>query len=281
MPSTAELLHAVRAEMLDAATAHDLDDEDGLPDETRQYLSHLAGLAKDPAALARRLGVELSGYELASFDESKHHRGQPENAGQFGPGGGDAPPAADADRPQKRWKPATDIKSYGDKYWSEWANALNEDEKAAILFYKKDSTPINQVLRDETYFRRQEHENHKKHLTRLVEKAQVPHDIIVYRGARAEFYDNLYEGKVFRDNGFVSTSIDRETMDSFSDPHGEGHATAEIAVLVPKGSKGAFISKVNNDDFSDELLLQRGSLFKVVKKKGNRIVLKLMPRRSK
>lgn len=42
------------------------------------------------SAKARRFSKEM--YGIVPWDESKHPRGQPENAGQFGPGGGGASP---------------------------------------------------------------------------------------------------------------------------------------------------------------------------------------------
>lgn len=93
---------------------------------------------------------------------------------------------------------------------------------------------------------------------------------VVYRGVPDSVLgdiDNLIGG-TFQDNGFVSTTLDKETPGIFG--------KTVMKIRVPKGAKGAFIDTIGKraggDKPENELLLPRGSKFRIIsaQRQGNR-----------
>jgi len=179
----------------------------------------------------------------------------------------------------KRHRPVRigDPVRWSNRHWKGWSESLTEDETAAVNFYKDDSVSINRVLRGTKEFQYPKHREHSDQLTQAIAKGKVPHTLLAYRGAPWEFYAWLEEGQVFRDDGFVSASITHQGAEDFADEQfAESGKSVRITVIVPKGATAAYVSHVNNDDQSDELLIQRGSRFKVLRVEGGRIVMLLL-----
>lgn len=219
--------------------------------------------------------VDLAAEFVQAFSEdaSGHeHKGKGEGGGQFTSGGGGAAAIA-----ARKYQKTTSPSDFGKQHYSGWADSLGADEIKAIKDYKKDSTYINTELRDGGRSVNYKIEPTIKALNRAMSKTSVPHDLVVWRGAHAEFYNHLNEGDTFRDNAFISTSVQEVGAIDFTDIHQEGKKGVLITIMVPKGARGAYISQVDNSDNMDELLLHRGSRFKVMKKKAGRMLLKLIP----
>ncbi|MGZ9793583.1 ADP-ribosyltransferase [Bacillus atrophaeus] len=94
-------------------------------------------------------------------------------------------------------------------------------------------------------------------------KARVPHTMQVYRGTDLRPLESLIEfdkygdvnaesliGKTFRDNGFVSTAIVKES--SFD------HMKVSWEINVPAGANAAYIGKISHFPNEAELLLNFG-----------------------
>lgn len=214
---------------------------------------------------------------FAEWDETKHPRGQPENRGEFGPGGGAAEAAERAGSGGPRR--VDDPGGWGREHFGAWADALSDSEKKAVSAYKRDSEVVNGPLREGGHMSPAK-EQVRRQLTRALAKSFVPHAVVAYRGAPAEFYDHLSEGQVFEDRGFVSTTVARRVADTFKDALETGEPGVVITVLVPKGAAGAYVDTFDNS-FGHELLLQRGSRFVVLKKKGRGLLVRLLPRKGK
>jgi hypothetical protein len=67
----------------------------GKPPENPPEERPLAGLTRPPEPARQSPGGRPASQTFGDFDEAKHPRGQPENKGQFGPGGGGAGKSAD------------------------------------------------------------------------------------------------------------------------------------------------------------------------------------------
>jgi len=106
-----------------------------------------------------------------------------------------------------------------------------------------------------------------KLIDQAFDKAKTTEPIEVYRGVGGARYANLKPGDSFKDEGFVSTSTDKDTADVFT----RGDDQAIMQIQVPKGSKA-----ISVDAFSvfkkggaavrseNEILLNRGGHYKVV-----------------
>lgn len=97
-------------------------------------------------------------------------------------------------------------------------------------------------------------------LTDMIRQApQITSAVKLYRGMQLDVDSKLYRditkvGTVFKDSGFVSTSVAKST--AFG-----GNVRMEI--LVPKGSKLAYVDSISRLQGEKEALLQRGSMFYV------------------
>jgi len=95
---------------------------------------------------------------------------------------------------------------------------------------------------------------------------RVPKTIRVTRSVADNVLDKMTPGTVFRDDGYVSTTI-------------SGMSMSKMQIKVPKGSKGIYVSEISNFSSERELLFPRGSRFKVLTKdkNTNRVVVELLP----
>lgn len=82
----------------------------------------------------------------------------------------------------------------------------------------------------------------------------VPENLIVNRGIPSSVIAGLNKGDVFQDKGFVSTTISPKTQ----------FGNTQVEIRVPKGSKGIYVASISAYDTEYELLLNRGTKFRVV-----------------
>jgi len=105
-------------------------------------------------------------------------------------------------------------------------------------------------------------------------KSKVPENVTVFRGMRpVSGYPTdpkEFVGMHISDKGFVSTSLSPETAKEFLTSGGYVYK-----IKVKKGTKAAYIEGVGKHYSEQELLLPRGSKFKVTdaKKTGNYVTL--------
>ncbi|MCY8929882.1 T7SS effector LXG polymorphic toxin [Bacillus subtilis] len=172
--------------------------------------------------------------------------------------------------PNENSKITRDIKTveeahqWGSKYYDDWIKSLTPSEQEAIKQYTGDDyKKINDYLRgisdsldgidlDTIY-----------NIKNGLDKARVPHNLQVYRGTDLRPLESLIEinkygdinaesliGKIFRDNGFVSTAIVKES--SFD------HMEVSWEINVPAGTNAAYLGKISHFPNEAELLLNFG-----------------------
>ncbi|MFT4402378.1 T7SS effector LXG polymorphic toxin [Bacillus sp. SW14] len=153
---------------------------------------------------------------------------------------------------------------WGSKHYDDWINSLTPREQHAIKQYTGDDyKKINDYLRgisdsldgidlDTIY-----------NIKNGLDKARVPHNLQVYRGTDLRPLESLIEvdkygdinaesliGKTFRDNGFVSTAIVKES--SFE------HMKVSWEINIPAGANAAYLGKISHFPNEAELLLNFG-----------------------
>ncbi|MCR5048169.1 MAG: ADP-ribosyltransferase [Saccharofermentans sp.] len=137
---------------------------------------------------------------------------------------------------------ASSVKSAG----ADWAATLSDVEKEAIKGYTNtDYVDINKKLRGLSDSWTPIHMERAKAIHFALGRSSIPCDCVVYRGASSDalgafkgLSDDELKGKIIRDKGFMSTSLDRDVSSlNFS-----GGILFEIE--VPKGSKGAYVGNV-------------------------------------
>ena len=142
---------------------------------------------------------------------------------------------------------------------------LLNSERGALLDYSGPHyAPINAALRKgemPTDWRAHAVER----LDSALAKSSVPKDLLVYRGLRDQsLVSHLKPGAVFRDHGFLSTTISKNVAnDSFADGGVLFHIT------IPKGGKALPMTRQGHYNHEKEVLLPRGSRLRVRKVERN------------
>lgn len=156
--------------------------------------------------------------------------------------------------------------AWGRQAFQNWNRSLNIAERQAFIDYKKELYPheasyyvnINNTLRGKDSFT----DGNQMRYIRLhnaLGRAEVPCDIIAYRGLSRDAYNSMLENSILaggdglRDNGFMSCSLACENLfNNTSD--------VILQLTIPEGTRGAYIGNVGNDFESEcELLLDCGS----------------------
>jgi hypothetical protein len=116
-------------------------------------------------------------------------------------------------------------------------------------------------------------------------------DTVVYRGMDKDAIGELKEGDTFTDRGFNSTSIDKEAAEIFTrmeDDEGDETSGYLAHILLPKGTKvispevssknltkkaKALLKGQSLQGGEQEVLLRRGTTYRVIKRQGRVIYL--------
>ncbi|NRD77654.1 ADP-ribosyltransferase [Bacillus sp. BRMEA1] len=153
---------------------------------------------------------------------------------------------------------------WGRKYYDSWLESLTESERGAIKQYTgNDYKKINSYLRGFSDSLAGVDSQVIDHIKSGLSKAEVPYDMKVFRGTDLRPFDDILErdkdgkinldslvGKIFKDNGFVSTAIVKES--SFD------HMAVSWEINVPKGANAAYVGKISHFPDEAELLLNAG-----------------------
>ncbi len=110
----------------------------------------------------------------------------------------------------------------------------------------------------------------------LLGRTRLAENLVVYRAAKGPGWDKLFKsakvGKSFTDPGFVSASLKRGEAEAFG--------TKMLVMRLPKGSNALPLQDWSNSytAFEQEVIVARGSKFKVLKKSKNELVVQLKVR---
>ncbi len=172
---------------------------------------------------------------------------------------------------------------YGSEVWGEWAGELsgkelNSFEKYALRSYWE----INRDLRrDSTELLSSADNDVITYMDSAINKHDGLEDsMMVYRGTDdGRFLSDVQVGDVYKDKGFISTSMHKSTAMAFSAPrsvYGDPAVSGTIiSIKLPKGTKAAYIpllasrmnmpkSHVTGLVYQHEIILPRDTLFKVI-----------------
>ena len=184
---------------------------------------------------------------------------------------------------------SSDADGWGKDNFGSWFDELSENSQVAMKSYITSSDHINSWLRKgakrkaeidklDDWVLRQSYADiargeaiHPANLMTTQDKiafldeafsvpsAIIPENIVVYRTISHASYSKPV-GTIFKDKGFVSTSLTRDALKDFTEDFRLNNKRARIfEIRVPKGSSGAWI-----DSGSTEVLLNRNTRFRVV-----------------
>ena len=206
----------------------------------------------------------------AAFNEADHPRGQPENAGQFAETGG----GGGAQKEHESGKNAQ-------------APSLSKPQKNALQHYTSaGSYPINDFLRNGTKVESGKYatatnlrsqadiEEVIGDLDSVFANAHLDKQTTVYRGVNDSVWATIKkrakEGDGIGDAGFVSTTIDKKTVTASSLTHW-------LTITVPKGYSALPLDGIVPNRTKGEVLLNRGTRFRIVKITANNAILEVIP----
>ena len=166
---------------------------------------------------------------------------------------------------------AEQIEDYANsEHWVNWRNNLSEAEKEALLAYSNwDYTEINGYLRGVNDDPLQSSLKHIEGIDSALAKARVDRNLQAYRGMLSpRIYNGFIEetikvGDIYRDPGYMSTSLDFQRAKDFVNTSEENRVLFRI--MVPKDSRAALLAdaEVTADPGELELLFPKNSRLKI------------------
>lgn len=152
-------------------------------------------------------------------------------------------------------------------YQNNQSNMDDFDDYKTIADYKfRGYLGMNEGLRQGNEKKLKEYEDRISRLSNFISKNKIKHDIVLYRKVKTNFFKDLKAGTIIKDKGFSSASLkkDFDKFNSFGDN--------DIEIRCPKGSKVASLNESNLLEYC----IDKDSRLKVIKNKGNKIVLELL-----
>lgn len=110
----------------------------------------------------------------------------------------------------------------------------------------------------------------------------VGEDIVVHRSTSSEFFANLNPGSQFRDRGYSSTTVLEGYLDEVREDLYGGRDQTTLEIRVPADAKALYapsFQRYRNRDADigeGELVLARGTEFRVVENQGNKLILEVV-----
>lgn len=239
------------------------------------------GKASEDSTHHQRIGGESDNDDSpfahdAGFEESKHPRGQPGNAGQFGSGGSSG-------GEKKNFKEIKTGQEYLDIAKAS-ERQLSDEDKATINHYTSPAyAALNKALRSGKPLP-PETQKVVDNLDRIISESRLPEDVTLFRGLRGkkvrEVLDALVPGETLTDPAFVSTGMHKMVAQN---QQGAG-TKATMVIRAPKGANAVFpgensynYNQESKIDTALEAILPRESQFKFIGKKGATYEFELVP----
>lgn len=115
-----------------------------------------------------------------------------------------------------------------------------------------------------------------RELDEVLNNAHLPQTILYRAGVMPDleklFYRGKFQGAIFTDHGYASTSRTKEIFDFFgepfdpSDPAGASRPEGipfHLTISIPEGTRGGYIAPISSASYEEEVLLARGTWFRV------------------
>lgn len=154
----------------------------------------------------------------------------------------------------------SELEDYVDDVWG--GDKLQPEEKVAVKKYTGgDYIQINEALRSGEPPDMPVKENINK-LDNATQAWKAPRDMIVYRDAKVDRYSGDV-GAIIKDHGFVSTSV-----------YAGYNESKRFTILIPKGASVLPIGRESQHRTEGEILLPRGSRFRI---EGSKTLRALLP----
>lgn len=157
----------------------------------------------------------------------------------------------------------------------EWIEELSEAEKHTIRKYtynSGDKKPNRFFERLNAMLRGDLPEDEKLRIyadtiSSALSKSRIKRDVIAYRNLDVDLYSGFEVNDLIIEKQFISTSVSKRA--ALEKPY-------KVVIYIPKGSVGAYIESISKYPKQRELLLDKGTIFRVISKKENVIELQVI-----
>ncbi|MFC8433201.1 putative T7SS-secreted protein [Streptomyces sp. NPDC057253] len=159
-----------------------------------------------------------------------------------------------------------DAMRYGAEHWNDYVENLPTDQREAVRSYTGiEFARVNGFLRDGDFATDAVRE-HIEHIDKALAGSPLPEDVIVRRGTNLEHHlremgtddPSAMAGRKFTDDAYMSTSLG-EVASGFD------HKSAVLHLRVPAGTPALWVEKLTHAVGERELLLGRGSEYRITK----------------
>ncbi|GEM_PF-1367225 len=160
------------------------------------------------------------------------------------------------------------------------ANHWTDEEKEALTYYTShEYSSINGSLRSKdkpsTFI-----QDKIDKISSAIDRAGIEENIVAWRGTHLSNFTQSEWLKATSIEQWVNRTIDDKAFSSSSLLRGSAFTGQQVfmQILVPKGSKGAYINPISEFKEEYELLFQKGSIFKIVdtQQQGGKIFIKVI-----
>ncbi|WP_283683326.1 phage minor capsid protein [Parablautia sp. Marseille-Q6255] len=220
----------------------------------------------------------LSEYSLDE-ENQKHYgiKAREWKRARFKTGGMNNPEYAQSKRPLANFRalPKEKVVDVLREDSKEWIETLSEDEKNAIQKYtynSGDKKPNRFFERLNAMLRGDLPEDKKLRtyadiISSALNKSRIKRDVIAYRNLDVDLYSGFEVNDLIIEEQFISTSVSKRA--ALEKPY-------KVVIYIPKGSRGAYIEAISKYPKQRELLLDKGTIFRVISKKENVIELQVI-----
>lgn len=258
--------------------------EDSIEQLQLSTVNHAPDISYDEVMAARGYLEMIGAIEpiavsvKATFDESKHPRA---DDGKFGHGSGSSGSSSEGDSggsstPKQSSYDKPFSEAHSEKLSKGAVSKLSTPQKKAIEGYSgADARIINDNLRGKESFRVLNDNDHKQIavMDSAIASHELPEDTALYRGftLSPRGISKVKVGQTITDKSFVSTSLNPDVAHSYSGAKKGVKGSVIMKVNAPKGTKGLPMSTLSEWPGEHEVLLPRGTTFKITsmrKEKG-------------
>ena len=161
------------------------------------------------------------------------------------------------------------------KDYQEWLDGLSDDEIKAIQKYSKNSVDsrgselfrrINAMLRGEMDKRPKEM-HIAETISGAIKRTRLKRDVVCYRSVDKPVYQGRKVNEVFKEVQFTSTSVTKK---------GAMNKPYKITIFAKKGTRAGYIEKLSGYPKQRELLIDKDTIFRVISKTEDSIVLEVI-----
>jgi len=169
----------------------------------------------------------------------------------------------------EQWPGVTNLSKTDFDVAQDWLNdnrkslGLSPEEEDKLRYYTEgDSSGLNHWLRTGSDpYKTGTSKRRMEQLDAVFAKASMPEDLVVYRKAgtnTTKRWAELPVGTTFTDKGFISTAVRAQDISS-------EFGGIPVAIRVPRGFKAVPLGDVSSYATENELLLNRGTTFRVIR----------------